>query len=121
MLQAGCQPQQMYKNLKLLNLSQLINLENNKLAYKIDHKHLQSRMLDIINSDSHDKTLNKNHRYNTLNKKVPNLPKANSVMYHQSFQYRGLKSMSNLHPDILNSSNIKTMIRACKKLYHENS
>ena len=35
MLQAGCQPQQMYKNLKLLNLSQLINLENNKLAYKI--------------------------------------------------------------------------------------
>ena len=35
MLQAGRQPQQMYKNLKLLNLSQLINLENNKLAYKI--------------------------------------------------------------------------------------
>ena len=121
MLQAGCQPQQMYKNLKLLNLSELINLENNKLAYKIYHKHLPSRMLDIINSDSHDKTLNKNHRYNTRIKKVPNLPKENSVVYHQSFLYRGLKSMSTLHPDILNSSNIKTMIRACKKLYHENS
>ena len=121
MLQAGCQSQQMYKHLKLLNLSQLINLENNKLAYKIYHKHLPSRMLDIINSDSHDKTLNKNHRYNTRNKKVPNLPKANSVMYHQSFLYRGVKSMSTLHPDILNSSNIKAMIRACKKLYHENS
>ena len=29
--------------------------------------------------------------------------------------------MSTLHPDILNSSNIKTMVRACKKLYHEKS
>ena len=114
-------PQQTYKDLKLLDLSQLIDLENNKLAYKIYHKQLPTRMLDIINSDSHNKTLNKNHRYNTRNKKVPNLPKANIVMYHRSFLYWGLKSMSTLHPDILNSSGIKSMVRACKKLYHEKS
>ena len=85
MLQSGRSPLQTYKDLKLLDLSQLIDLENNKLAYKIYHKQLPTRMLDIINSDSQNRTLNKDHRYNTRNKKVPNLPKANSVMYHQSF------------------------------------
>ena len=55
MLQSDCQPLQTYKDLKLLNLSQLIDLENNKLAYKIYHKHLPTRMLDMINSDSHNK------------------------------------------------------------------
>ena len=121
MLQSGLPPLQTYKDLRLLDLSQLIDLENNKLASKIYHKHLPTRMLDIINSDWQNKTLNKNHRYNTRNKKVPNLPKANSVMYQQSFLYWGLKSMSTLHPDILNLSSIKTMVKACKKLYHEKS
>ena len=57
MLQSDCQPLQTYKDLKLLNLSQLIDLENNKLAYKIHHKHLPTRMLDIINNDSHNKNI----------------------------------------------------------------
>ena len=48
MLQPGCIISQTYKDLKLLELSQLIELENNKLAYKIYHKLLPSRMLDII-------------------------------------------------------------------------
>ena len=114
-------PLQTYKDLKLLDLSQLIDLENNKLAYKIYHKQLPTRMLEILNSDSQNKTLNKNHGYNTRNKKVPNLPKANSVMYHQSFLYWGLKSMTTLHPDILNLSSIKSMVKMCKNLYHKKS
>ena len=59
MLQIGRTPLQMYKDLRLLDLSQLIDLENNKLAYKIYHKQLPFRMLAIINSDSQNKTLNK--------------------------------------------------------------
>ena len=120
MLHSGCTFLQTYKFLRLLDLSQLIDLENNKLAYKIYHKQLPTRILDIINSDSQNKMLNKNHRYNTQNKKVLNLPKASSVMYHQSFLYWGLKSMSTLH-DILNSSSIKSMVKTCKQCYHKNS
>ena len=52
MLQSGRTPLQTYKDLRLLDLSQLIELENNKLAYKIYHKQLPTWMLDIINSDS---------------------------------------------------------------------
>ena len=114
MLQSGHTPLQTYKDLRLLDLSQLIDLENNKLAYKIYHKQLPIRMLDIINSDSQNKMLNKNHRYNTRNK-------ASSVMYHQSFLYWELKSTSTLHSDILNSSSIKSMIKTCKQHYHKNS
>ena len=121
MLQSGRTPLQTYKDLRLLDLSQLIDLENNKLAYKIYHKQLPTRMLDTINSDCQNKMLNKHHRYNTRNKKVPNLPKASSVMYHQSFLYWGLKSMSTLHLDILNSSSIKSMVKTCKQCYHKNS
>ena len=115
MIQPGHIISQIYKDLKLLELSQLIELENNKLAYKIYHKLLPSRMLEIINCDTQNKTLSKKHRYNTRNKNVPNLPKAKNMIYHRSFLYCGLKSLSNLHEDILNWPSINRMIKTSKK------
>ena len=105
---------QTYKDLKLLDLTELINLENKKLGYKIHHKLLPSKMQDIINSDPKNKSLNKKHRYNTWNKNVPNLPRAKSVIYHHSFLYCGLKALQTLPAVLLQAPNIKNFTKHCK-------
>ena len=75
MIQPHHSTYQTYKDLKLLDLTELIELENKKLGYKIHNELLPTRMLDILNSDPQNKSLNKKHRYNTQNKDVPYLPK----------------------------------------------
>ena len=85
-----------YKELNLLELTELIELENKKLGYKIYNNLLPIQMLNTIKSDAQSKTLSKKHKYNTRNKKVPYLPKTKNSSYHQSFLYCGLKSLSTI-------------------------
>ena len=59
-----------YKDLNLLELTELIKLENKKLGYKIYNNLLPALMLNIIKSDAQSKTLSKKHKYNTRNKKA---------------------------------------------------
>ena len=97
---------QTYRDLKLLDLTELIDLENKKLGYKIYNKLLPTRILEIIHSDPQNKTLNKKHRYITRNKDVPYLLKTKSTIYQHSFLYCGLKALSKLPAEMLNSSGI---------------
>ena len=106
-----------YKDLNLLELTELIELENKKLGYKIYNNVLPDQMLDIINSDAQSKTLSKKHRYNTRNKKVPYLPKTKNTVYQHSFLYCGLKTISNLPLERLTSPNINCFVKVCKKEY----
>ena len=48
-----------YNNLKLLNLDLLIDLEYKKLAYKISKHLLPKKMLEMINCDQNNQTLQK--------------------------------------------------------------
>ena len=54
-----------YRDLKILTLDQLIELEHNKLAYKISKGSLPRKIKEIIHCDQNNKSLQKNHNYNT--------------------------------------------------------
>ena len=63
-----------YGDLKILTLDQLIELEHNKLAYKISKGTLPRKIKGIIHCDQNNKSLQKNHSYNTRKKSKPNIP-----------------------------------------------
>ena len=63
-----------YRDLKILTLDQLIELEHNKLAYKISKGSLPRKIREIIHCDQNNKSLPKNHNYNTRKKSKPNIP-----------------------------------------------
>ena len=50
--------------LKLLNIKQLVELEHAKLGYRLQNKLLPKKIMQIISTDSSNKSLEKMHRYN---------------------------------------------------------
>ena len=73
------------KELQILSLDQLIDLEHKKLGYKISKNLLPNKMIEIIRLDQYNNTLNKKHNYNTRNKAEPNIPKPNTKNYQKRF------------------------------------
>ena len=55
--------------LKLLSVKQLVQLEHVKLGYRLQNKLLPKKILQIIATDSSNKSLEKTHRYHTRNNK----------------------------------------------------
>ena len=107
--------QAIYKELNLLELIELIEIENKKLGYKIYNSLLPIQMLNTIKSNAQSKTLSKKHKYNTRNKKVPYLPKTKNTAYQQSFLYCGLKTLSTIPMEMLELPNTGCFVKFCKK------
>ena len=104
-----------YKELKLLGLTDLIELENKKLGYKIYNNLLPVQMLNIIKSDAESKTLRKTHKYDTRIKKVLYLPKTKNTSYQQSFLYCGVKALSSIPVNMLKFPNIELFVKHYKR------
>ena len=109
MIQPNSMASQTYKELNLLDFTELIDLENKKLGYKISNKLLTTHMLEIIQCDPQNKTLIKKHGF---------LPKTKSSIYQQSFLYCGLHSLSRLPSELLSSPTIKSSVNKCKKRHN---
>ena len=63
-----------FEKLKILRMSQLVNLELNKMAYKRTHNMLPFKLAQCMSCDANGKSLEKQHRYLTRNKNLLNLP-----------------------------------------------
>ena len=79
--------------LKLLSVKQLVQLEHAKLGYRLQNKLLPRKIIQIIATDSCNKSLEKTHRYHTRNKNKLNLPKINNKNYRDSFLYQANKQI----------------------------
>ena len=90
-LKPNIEVDKIYDELKLLKLDQLIELEYNKLAYKISKCLLPKRILEIINCDQNNQSLQKLHNYNTRKKSVPNVPRSRTKFYLRSFLCNGIR------------------------------
>ena len=66
-----CQPHE----LKLLSVKQLVQLEHAKLGYRLQNKLLPKKIIQIIATDSSNKSLEKTHKYHTRNKNKTESPK----------------------------------------------
>ena len=100
--------------LKLLNIKQLVQLEHAKLGYRLQNKLLPKKIMQIIATDSLNKSLEKMHRYNTRNKNKLNLPKIKNKNYRDSFLYQANKQIM-LLPKIESSKiSYHTFIKSVK-------
>ena len=79
--------------LKLLSVKQLVQLEHAKLGYRLQNKLLPRKIIQIIATDSSNKSLEKTHRYHTRNKNKLNLPKIKNKNYRDSFLYQANKQI----------------------------
>ena len=105
---------QIYKKYKILKFSQLIKLEEIKLGYRQINKLLPSKLQEIMDHDHSGRPLNKQHAYNTRNKKIPNLPPAHKQLYLNSFLNKGINSYSTLSYKLKNSPSLAHIIRGYK-------
>ena len=85
-----------YRNLKLLTLNQLIDLEYKKLAHKISKSLLPNKMLELINCDQYKTSLAKTHNYNIRKTEVPNIPRSRTKCYQNSFLCKEIKALNTL-------------------------
>ena len=103
-----------YKQEKILRLQQLLKLENSKIGYQMDKDLLPRNVSHLLWTDSRNKTLKKNHRYQTREKhpKIPNITKSK---YHQGFQLACLRSYGKISPEIRNSPTLPSFMQKLKK------
>ena len=103
------------KELGILSISTKIMLENCKFGYKLKNKQLPNKTLALCYLDSKNKSLTKQHKYQTRHKELPNLPRNMNKTYKNSFLCMGPKSFQALPVETQLRSNIKSFTMSCKK------
>ena len=94
-----------YKTLGILTVRQTIQLELSKLWHKHQKNLLPKRLTETMSLDQNEQSLQKVHCYNTRNKTLSNRPLAKSWAYEHSFLVEGLRTYSNLPPEIVQIEN----------------
>ena len=89
----------LYKNLRIIQLPDLIHHEQCKLGYKISNKLLSKLLLDMFNKHG-DK---KSHPYPAGSKNVPNIQKHKDLKLNTSFLCKSLMNYMQL-PGITRSA-----------------
>ena len=103
--------QSIYKELQILSVDQLIELEYKKLAYKFSKNLLPPKILEIISSDQQTASLKKTHNYNTRKKSLPNHPRSQTKQYQNSFLCRGIRALSELSEADLSCKTLKKFVQ----------
>ena len=103
------------KELGILSISSKIMLENCKFGYKLKNKELLNKTFALCHLDSKNKSLTKQHKYQTKHKELPNLPRNMNKTYKNSFLWFGPKSFQALPVEMQLRSNIKSFTLSCKK------
>ena len=79
-----------FKKLQILIVSDMINLEQGKLGYKLCNGLLPSVLTRLMSHDSNNCAIVKNHSYRTRQKDIPNRPNAKLRLYRKSFLYQAI-------------------------------
>ena len=106
--------EKVYKSMKILKLSALIELEQCKIGYKLCHTLLPTSLSRLMTQDHQDGTMIKTHHYRTRQKNIPNRPNVKSELYRKSFLYSSIAEYSKLPKDIRETGHLKLFIKAMK-------
>ena len=104
------------KSMQVLNIPSLIELANLKFGYKALHNLLPPITNNLCLSDSMNKKLSKQHRYNTRHRTTPYLPKNASHSYIDSFLCKGPQSLISVSAEIKMKRSLSSFIKCCKTL-----
>ena len=100
----------LHKNLQILKLTDMIQLELIKFGYKI-MKNQQPLPLQKLMDDRGGK---KSHRYPTRGKSVPNIQKHASEIFNKSFICRSIREFNKMPDSIKNSKSIGHIVMKFK-------
>ena len=106
-----------FKRLQILTVSELINLEQGKLGYKLCNGLLPSVLTCLMMHDFNNCTIVKSHSYKTRQKNIPNRPNAKLSLYRKSFLYQAISSYSKLDKNLRDSPTLFSFTRQLKKFF----
>ena len=98
----------------MINVNNLILLENYKFGYKLSNRLLPKTIEECALQDHRGKSLQKNHKYHTQNKHLPNYPKITCTKYKNSIYCKGPQEFALLGSEIRGLNNLKAFVRSCK-------
>ena len=103
------------KKYRILELEKLVRLEQMKVGYKLCHNLLPTNVAVLIRHDHKGQSINKEHKYQTRNKYIPNLPHVHNNKYKSNFLFCAIKEYSALPSELKTSPTLKTFVYRCKK------
>ena len=104
-----------FKKLQILTVSDMINLGQDKLGYKLCNSLLPSVLTRLMMHDFKNCTIVKNHSYKTRQKDIPNRPNVKLSLYHKSFLYQAIACYSKLDKKLRDSPTIFSFSKKLKK------
>ena len=100
----------LYKNLQILKLTDMIQLKLIKFGYKIMKNQQPLPLWELMNARGGKKF----HRYPTRGKSVPNIQKHTSEIFNKSFIHRSMSEFSMLPDSFKNSKSIGNIVTKFK-------
>ena len=102
------QVQKTYQKHKILRLKDALTLENCKMVYRLEHKLLPKKLVQLYYTNQQGKSLIKTQGYNTRNKMIPNLAKTHCKEYSTSYLCSSVKDYQNIKVEIRQAKSLKT-------------
>ena len=102
------QVQKTYQKHKILRMKDALIPENCKMVYRLEHKLLPKKLVQLYYTNQQGKSLIKTHGYNTRNKMIPNLAKTHCKEYNTSYLCSSLKDYQNIKVEIRQAKSLKT-------------
>ena len=86
--------EEIIKKYRILGLEKLVRLEQMKIGYKLCHNLLPTKVATLIRHDHKGHNMSKEHKYQTRNKYIPNLPQVHNNKYKSSFLFCAIREYS---------------------------
>ena len=107
---------EVFKKLKILTVTDLIQLEQSKLGYKLCKGLLPTVLTRLMMHDYNKSDMVKKHSYSTRQKNIPNRPNAKLNLYRKSFLYQSIACYSKLNTDLRESVTLLSFTKHLKRL-----
>ena len=104
------------KKYKILESEKLVKLEQMKIGYKLCHNLLPTKVADLIRRDHTGQSITKEHRYQTRNKYIRNLPSVSNNKYKASFLCCAIREYSVLNNELKSCNTLKSFVCKCKRI-----
>ena len=103
-----------FEELKILKVSEIIDLELCKIGFKQIKGILPKKILETISTDADLRKLEKRHRYHTRHKKLQNLPLVKNNLYLNSFLCKSITKIQPLLSITRNTDCLSVFVRIYK-------
>ena len=111
LINANSRVDEILRNCKILKFTDMVQLEQCKMGYKLCHNLLPSKLTQNMLLDHRSHSIVKEHRYPTRCKSIPNLPRAINAKYRSSFLYSAIREYSALDNNLKQAKNLHVFVK----------